>query len=63
MSARDDLGPTMEPRWKVYATARELSTLADLAMELSAKGPREDLPRARATLDRMRAVLGDSSGP
>lgn len=60
MSVRDEIGPNLEPRWKIYAAARELSKLADLVVELSAKGPREDLPRARATLDRMRAVLGDA---
>lgn len=55
---QDDIGPTAPARWRVYAHARELQTLAGLAVELSAEGPRADLPRALATLDRMRAILG-----
>ena len=58
MSIQSDLGPTVLPRWRVYKQARELAALAALAVELSIDGPRADVPRALATLDRMRAVLG-----
>lgn len=47
----------MLPAWKVYANARELKALAELAMERAAPGPRQDVPGARGALDRARAVL------
>lgn len=58
-SAREDLGAALPPRWKIYSQARELSALAELAMSCSTKGPTENLPRARAALDQMRALLGE----
>lgn len=58
MSVQSDIGPSATPRWRVYRDARELHALASLAMELSSEGGRSDVPRALATLDRMRAILG-----
>ncbi len=62
MSVQSDIGPNGVPRWKVYQQARELSALADVAMECAAQGPRQDLPRALAQFDRMRAILGNGGG-
>lgn len=62
MSVQSDLGPNGQPRWRIYQQARELRALAELALECAAKGPGGDLPRAVATLDRMRAVLGEGMG-
>jgi hypothetical protein len=61
MSAFADIGPNGVPRWKLYQQARELAALAALAMECSGSGARQDLPRCVATMDRMRAVLGNGS--
>jgi hypothetical protein len=59
VSVQSDIGPNGTPRWKVYQQARELVALADLALACAAQGPRQDLPRALAQFDRMRAILGD----
>lgn len=56
--AFQDIGPTTPPRWRVYTIAREIEALARVAQECSAAGPRCDMPRAAAQLDRMRALLG-----
>lgn len=57
MSVMKEIGPSAQPRWRVYRDARELQVLAALAVELSTQGPRADVPRALATLDRMRIIL------
>lgn len=62
MSAHSDLGPGGQPAWRMYQQARELAALAQLALECAAAGPRRDLPRVAATMDRMRAVLGTQHG-
>ena len=59
MSVQSDIGPNGVPRWKVYQQARELQALADLALSCSATGPGQNLPRALAQFDRMRAILGE----
>lgn len=57
-----DSGPSIgTPRWKVYAIAREIGQLAELARECSMAGAGENLPRALAQLDRIRAILGSAS--
>ena len=61
MSVHNDIGPSAIPRWRVYRDARELLAQAQLALELSGDGPRADVPRALAALDRMRAILGIQS--
>lgn len=61
MSAYSDNGPTAPARWRVYRDARELATLAQLAVELTTDSPRADVPRALGLLDRMRAILGEAS--
>ena len=62
MSVQAEIGPSAAPRWRVYRDARELRALAELALDLSTEGPRADVPRALATMDRMRAILGLQSG-
>jgi hypothetical protein len=62
VSIQSDIGPTGPGRWQVYAKAKQLRALAELATELSVSGPRQDLPRALAMFDRMRAVLGGGPG-
>ena len=62
MSVHVEIGASATPRWRVYRDARELAGLAQLALELSSEGPRADVPRALAALDRMRAILGVQSG-
>lgn len=57
MSAQDDLGPTIPPRWQVYDRARSIGQLAQLAQECAIEGPRMDIPRALDAFDRMRALL------
>lgn len=63
MSVQSDIGPGRgcAPRWKVYAQAREISALAQVALECAADGPRADVPRALAQFDRIRAILGTQS--
>ena len=63
MTAYSDLGPTAPSRMEVYRTANELEHLARLARELSSAGPKADLPRAVATLQRARVLLGASAMP
>jgi hypothetical protein len=58
MSVQTDIGPNAPPRWRVHLAAREVLVQAQIALELSADGPRTDLPRALAALDRARAILG-----
>lgn len=58
MGVQSEIGPTAMPRWRVYAQAREVVALAELALELSAEGPACNIPRAMAQLDRIRAILG-----
>ncbi|WP_408585939.1 hypothetical protein [Novosphingobium sp.] len=60
MTVQSDIGPSAQPRWRVYKLAREVQALAELARELSAEGPKCNVPRALAQLDRIRAVLGTS---
>lgn len=56
---QSDIGPAITvPRWKVQEQAREIAALAQAALDCAAAGPRGDLPRALAMLDRIRAVLG-----
>ncbi len=62
MSAQSELGPNGVPAWKLYQMAGELAALAQLARDCAAMGPSRDLPRAVATLDRMRALLGGGVG-
>lgn len=62
MNVQDDIGPTAPPRWRVRAMAREVLALAQTAIACTAEGPAENLPRALAQLDRMRAVLGVGPG-
>lgn len=62
MSAQTDIGPSGPGRWQVYARAKEVRALAELAVELSVSGPGQNLPRALATFDRIRAVLGEGFG-
>lgn len=61
-AVQHDLGPALPARGDVYAKARELRELAQLAAELSSTGPQCDVPRAAAYLDRARAILGPSAG-
>ena len=61
MSVQGEIGPSAVPRWRVYRDARELLAQAQLALELTTEGPRADVPRALAALDRARAVLGVQS--
>lgn len=57
--AQDDIGPAIgTPRWRVYAQAREVAALAQVAMECAVAGAHENLPRAVAQLDRIRWILG-----
>ena len=58
MSAQTEIGPKGQPRWKIYQQARELVVLAQLAAECAQGGPRQDVQRALAQFDRMRAILG-----
>ena len=60
MSAQSDIGPNGMPRWKIYQQARELGALSSLASDCARPGPQQDLQRAIATFDRMRAILGES---
>lgn len=62
MSVQSDIGPNGVPRWRVYQQAREIAALAAVALECSASGPRQDVARAMAQLDRIRAVLGHEGG-
>lgn len=62
MSVHSDIGANGVLRWKVYQQAREIAALAELALECSAQGPGQNLPRALATMDRMRAILGGGTG-
>ena len=62
MSVQSEIGPNGQPRWKIYQQARELAALASLAAECAASGPRQDVARALAQFDRMRAILGPSTG-
>lgn len=58
-SAQSEIGPSQEPRWRIYDRARSIQQLAQLAMECSIAGSqRLDLPRAEGCFDRMRALLG-----
>lgn len=57
MTVQSDLGPTAQPRWRVYKAAREAGALVQSAIELAMDGPRCDVPRALAQLDRARAVI------
>lgn len=57
MTVQSDLGPTAQPRWRVYQAARQAAALAQSAIELATEGPRCDVPRALAQLDRARAVI------
>jgi hypothetical protein len=59
MSAQSDIGPSGPPAWRVVSLARELAALASLAGDCARQGPKQDLQRAVATLDRMRAILGN----
>lgn len=59
MSVQSDIGPNGPSRGQVFAQAIELRALAQLAATLSVKGPGQDVPRALAQFDRMRAILGD----
>ena len=61
MSVQAEIGPSATPRWRVYRDARELLVQAQLAVELATDGPRANVPRALAALDRMRAILGVQS--
>lgn len=63
MSVQSEIGPARGgvPRWKVYAQAREIVALAQVALECSADTPRADLARALAQFDRIRAILGTQS--
>lgn len=62
-SVQSDIGPACGgvPRWKIYAQAREISALVQVALECAADGPRADVPRALAQFDRIRAILGTQS--
>jgi hypothetical protein len=57
MSVQSEIGPTAPARWRVYSAAREVSALAQSAIELAMQGPRCDVPRALAQLDRARAMI------
>ncbi|MBA3053634.1 MAG: hypothetical protein FP826_01555 [Sphingomonadales bacterium] len=59
MGAQADIGPSGPRRWQIYARAKELRALAELATALAVSGPGQDLPRALAQFDRMRAILGE----
>lgn len=63
MSVQSEIGPARGgvPRWKVYAQAREIAALANLALECSADTPKADVRRAMAQFDRIRAILGTQS--
>ena len=63
MSAVEELGPVLPSRAQVYAQAAEIMALARIAVDCACLGHRVDLPRALAQFDKMRAVLGDASGP
>lgn len=58
-----DIGPSRGgvPRWKVYADAREIAALVQVALDCAAAGPHADVPRALAQFDRIRAILGVQS--
>lgn len=60
-AAQSDLCPTVPPRGEVYRRARELRELAQMAAEAATLGPRLDVAKAAAYLDRARAVLGAES--
>lgn len=62
MSAYSEIGPTLPSRMEVCLVATELQRLAALARELTTPGPKLDLPRAIATLDKARALLADGPG-
>ena len=62
MSVQADIGPNGQPRWKIYQQARELAALAQMAAECAQSGPRQDVQRALAQFDRMRAILGEGAG-
>ncbi|MCT2398509.1 hypothetical protein [Novosphingobium mangrovi (ex Huang et al. 2023)] len=47
---------------QVYLLACDLGRLAQLAQELSSAGPGTDVPRAVATLERARDLLGGGDG-
>ncbi len=62
MGAPADIGPVMPPRRVVYERAREVAALAELARDCAMAGPRCNLARSLAMLDRIRAILGDPDG-
>jgi hypothetical protein len=59
--AMAELGPVMPPRGEVYRKAREVRDLVQLAAEAATLGPRCDVMKAAAYLDRARAVLGSGA--
>lgn len=59
MTVQSEIGPTAPARWRVYSAAREVSALAQSAIELAMQGPRCDVPRALAQLDRARAIVAE----
>lgn len=61
MSVHSDIAPTGRPRWRLYAHAREIEALARVAQECAQAGRGENLPRALAQFDRIRAILGEAS--
>lgn len=63
-TARNEIGPTVPPRWKVYQVAREIEELGRLARERATAGPRCDVAAAVKALERVRALLpaGDGDG-
>lgn len=59
MDAYREIGPTAcLGRWEVYRRACEARRLAQQVAELSMDDERQDLPRARALLARIGALVG-----
>jgi hypothetical protein len=59
MTVQSDLGPTAPARWRVYNAARHVQMLAQSAIEMATEGPKCDVRRALAQLDRARAAILD----
>ena len=59
MSVHSEIGPDVRTgRWEVYEAARKIAALAQIAAECASDGPRQDMPRARQVLARIRQLSG-----